>query len=302
MVNEDLTQKTTSIVEEEEEKSASSSQVLQKPSTPFKRQRESPQDPNTTAKNQRTHNMGDTDSKLDEILNKLKKLDLIEQSNIALERKFDEFRVDMDLLKSQQQQTTQKIKSVESDMKTMKEDIRAVDNLKNRFEQQALRNDVTIFGIPSTYHLKKDELIEVLNRALNLSFTINSFKFISTFNIKQSKCTARLSFLAYEDKYSLMKAAESLSKDSDGKRQPLTIEDIFEEFKDVAPHAGQLIFFTNSLTKHTNNLLKLKSQVKPMMLYERDGKIMIKQNKEARAVEVWSKEEILNFSKNNKPR
>lgn len=166
--------------------------------------------------------------------------------------------------------------------------------INNKIEQERLKLNVTGFGIPASYHEKTDEIIDSLNRTLALSLDKHSFKSIYTTNPrKQPQCTLKMKFHDMLSKTKFMKAVEKYSLDVNKKWQPITVEDIFEEFKQQSnPLCGKQVLFLNMLTPTGQEIMKLKKRIGSCILRERDGIITIKKDARSAPVEVNSVEEV----------
>lgn len=224
---------------------------------------------------------------LEEINNRLIKIE--DNQNIF----YNQIKQITDELQAHKSDTRKELDNIKRDLAESKGAGTNMQKLENKINQETLKLDVTSFGIPSQYHNKPDAILQAFNNAFNTNFSRESFKFINTVSKNTPQLTTKLRFLNYKDKIEFMRAVEDFARNSEGKRQPITVEDIFEEFKSP-PNAlcGKLITFTNALTYQNQQIIKLKKEVKPYILSERDGRLLLKKDARSRPIEVNSIEEV----------
>lgn len=203
-------------------------------------------------------------------------------------------------IRAQQASLQQNVNEVSQEVAGLKDKMCEIDILKNQFEQEALRNDVSIVGVPSTYEHHVDEFIDSFNRACEITLSSNSFKFVHFINNKKlDRCNVRLRFLNHSKKVEFMSRINSLSKDSNGRRQPLVVEDIFTEHQEnPSTLTGKQMFVLNALTPANRDMLKLKHRYKPQInfMWEQEGRILMKHNSSSRVVQAMSPWHVHNFA------
>lgn len=185
---------------------------------------------------------------------------------------------------------------IDLEVNTLKKQISII---QNQSDQNMLTNDVSAFGIPSSYEKMPNDLIAALNRSLRLQLTSSSFKFIHFVNKKKlPTCNLLMRFTDKTTKADFMAAAIALSRDVNGRRSPLTIAHIFEEFRNPHPLSTKEIFFTNSLSPLNRQIIKLKSKVKPSVnfMWEQGGRILMKYNSTTRIIQALSPQHVLEFA------
>lgn len=266
-----------------------------------KRPRASPSDTDSKSKKLKDTMVNNTEAL--QAINKTLQIMQTQLTNIevgqqSLENKIDS--ISSDLL-SHKADTKQQFNSMQVQINSNRSRIQEQDN---SIAQNKLMNQATIIGIPATYHNKVEEILETLNRSLNTSLSRNSCSFVmTTLNPSKNTCTLKIRFLAHADKVKMMTAVNDFSRDTNGKWHPLVVEDIFEELKDSAsPLCGKRLSFFNSLTQTNQQIIKMKSEAKPYILTERDGRITIKKEKRSRAYELNSVDatrELINKFRNN---
>lgn len=259
-----------------------------------KRARESPEF--QAENNKKQKEMETSDGKLDYLVNAMKTL--TNQMN-NIEKKMDRIGLDIDELKSKQLVNEDRFNSIESELSVIQQDVQNTSNLRNSMEQNLLSNQMQIVNIPSSYERRNDELLMTLNNFFNTKFTKSSFKRIVFINKrKQPNCNVILNFHNSHDKAILMENVKKLSTDENGRRIPITIDDVFEEFKNE-PLAGKQLFFNNILTKLNKEILKLKTIYKHQIkfMWEQDGRILMRRNENARVVEATSIQQVEEYAK-----
>lgn len=235
---------------------------------------------------------------LEKILQKLTKLDTIEKQLSNLEVKIDTISLD---LQTHKNDTAIKINDLQCQINALK-----LENniMAEKSAQDKIKLDVMCFGLPTTYHDKRDEIIDSFNRSFGLNLTLADFTRIRTSATKAPQTSLRMSFIDIKSKNTFMKAVDTVSRGNDGKRHPLVVEDIFEELKHP-PNilCGKTISFSNSLTKMNQQLIKMKKGVKPHILFERSGQIYIKKDKDSQPLEINTvsqvREYVAEFGRNN---
>lgn len=186
--------------------------------------------------------------------------------------------------------------NVDIEVNNLKEQVSII---QNQSDQNRLTNDVSAFGIPSTYEKRPSDLIVALNKGLGLQLTNSSFKFINFINKKKlPTCNLQMRFTDNYTKSEFMAAAIALSRDVSGRRSPLTIAHIFEEFRNPHPLSPKEIFFTNSLSPLNRQIIKLKSKVKPSVnfMWEQGGRILMKHNSSTMIIQAQSPQHVLEFA------
>jgi hypothetical protein len=261
----------------------------------IKRQRESP-DNNSTSNKKVKEAMTKENATLEAILQKVNKLDSIEEKLCNLEVKIDLITQD---LQAHKNDTALKINNLQAQIDGLKTQNNI---LSGRASQDQLKLDVMCFGLPSTYQDKADDVIDTFNRYFDLSLSRTSFTKILIAPSKNPQTSMRMSFIDMRDKQNFMSAVYMMSKESDNTLHPLMVEDIFEELKNP-PNllCGKTINFANSLTRANQEIIRMRKTIKPYILQERNGRIFIKKNKQSRSFEVHStsqvREYVAEFSK-----
>lgn len=174
-----------------------------------------------------------------------------------------------------------------------------MEALKNQMQQSALKDEVRIIGIPTSFDNKPTELINSLNNSLNLTLSVKSFQRISFINKKkQQTCNVLMKFNETTTKLSFMKAVKNQASDNMGKRQTMTIGNIFFEFSNRHPLTAKEIFIVNSLTKENKEILRLKTRLKSSInfIWEQDGRILMRHNPSSKIVEAFTVKQVLNYS------
>lgn len=240
-------------------------------------------------------------SKLEELLGEMQAMRFdVNKQLTEMTSKIEHVIVDVDNLKSKQivvENNLQHLNTKISELETTTHDL---ESLKNIVEQEALKCDVICFGIPSSYHMKLNDIIDCINRSLSLNLDTSSFQFIRTSNNKKlAQCSMHMKFVDYTVKLKFMNTISEMSRDRDGKRHPLTVEDIFEELKDRNdPLCGKQIYFNNKLTKLNQEMLSLKRTITPkIILWEKDGRILMKRDEKSRVVEAKSIQHIRDYAR-----
>lgn len=220
------------------------------------------------------------------------KLSSIEHGQKSIEQKFDSLSADF--LKHKHE-TQDNLNVMQTQINELKDSQNQMEGLNNRIEQDELKQNITCTGIPAKYHNKVDELIDSLNRAFALSLDKKSFLSIFTIPHKTNKkiCTLKMKFRDMKDKFTLLDAVASHSRDVSGNWDPLLVEDLFEEFKNPLNElCGTRIGFFNALTNVNQSLLRMKHEVKPFLIQERDGRITMRRDKHNRRYQVNSVAEV----------
>lgn len=251
------------------------------------------------AKKLKEYEMTDIQASLNALQSTLKsmqdQLTNIQTGQHSLENKFDNLATD---LQAHKINTKAQLDNMQAQIDHIKSNESQVDPLKNKIDQMRLQSNVTCTGIPSKYHNKQDDIIDTFNRTFNLALNRQSFKFIHT-NVQKhdnSLCTLKMKFFDCKDKAQLMTAVNQLSRNAQDKWEPLVIEDVFEEVKDP-PSAlcGKRLSFFNTLTPANQQIIKMKHEVKPYILQERDGVISIKKTVKSATYEVNSKDDVREY-------
>lgn len=265
-----------------------------------KRERESPE---TEKTNKKQKDMAAGEQKLDLLISAMENLTTqIKEMKTQLyniETKVDRIGCDVEVLKNKQEINEDRFHKIDGELTNIKHHIDASTKMHNTIEQNLCNNDVQITNVPSTYDKKQEELIMILNNFTGTNLTSKAFKRISFFNKKKlATCNVILSFHNSMDKASLMKNVKKLSTDENGKRIPITIDDVFEEFKNNQL-AGKQLFINNVLTKHNKEILKLKRTYKNEIkfMWEQDGRILMKRNESSRIVEATSPQHVEEYAK-----
>lgn len=243
--------------------------------TPNKRTRESPGTTDNQEKKTKCSAMsseGSSDNPMQYIMMKLQKLDTldnhrsdvssikteissikaavmsIESNQKLLNERINSLSHEVITISSNQKITDSNVICLSTEVNDIKQKISQIDIMKNQLDQDLLKNDISVFGIPSSYVEKPDELLCAFNQSLDLTLTKQSFKFIRFMNKKKSPtCNVFMRFGDSAIKSAFMTAVAGMSKNADGKREPITVEDIFEEFKEPSNITGLQIHFSNSL-------------------------------------------------------
>lgn len=284
--------------------------------TPSKRNRESPGSSDNLEKKLKSAAMTQNGDVLQSILEKLKKLDKLDDLQTELSAvkstvnsiqstqkeindRLDSLSQEVITISSNQNATDHNLQCLGSELADLKQKVSQIDLMKNQLEQQLLSNDISAFGIPAKYAAKPEEMIFAFNNCLDLQLTKSSFKFIRFMNKKKlSTCNAFFRFSDSATKSTFMSAVADLAKGADGQRHPLTIEDIFEEYKDPNELTGREIHFSNSLTLFNGQIIKLKSTVKQEInfMWEQDGRILMKYNATSKIVQALSPQHVLDYA------
>lgn len=174
-----------------------------------------------------------------------------------------------------------------------------IEALKNQMKQSALKDEVRIIGIPSSFENTPSELINSLNNSLNLTLTVKSFQRISFINKKkQLTCNVLMKFNETTAKSSFMSAVKNLATDKNGKRHTITVGNIFSEFSNRHPLTAKEVFIVNSITKESKEILRLKARLKSSInfIWEQDGRILMRHNPSSKIVEAFTMNQVLNYS------
>lgn len=255
--------------------------------TPTKRKLQSPE--NNTAIDKK-HKMTQEQSTLDAILMKLNKLDSIESTLKGMEAKIDSLTHD---LQNHKEDTANKFQRMEVELVKLRGENVRLKDLENKMAQEMLVKDVMCFGVPSNYHNKVDELLDSLNRYFDTNLSRATFSNIHIAQSNKPQTTMRMKFVDQYSKRNFMLAVDAMSRDEHNKRQPIVVEDIFEELKsNQSTICGRTINFTNSLTKANQNILRMKREIKPHFFRERDGHLFLKKDTRSREVEVHSVDQV----------
>lgn len=229
----------------------------------------------------------------DQVLTALNKL---QAGQDTITSKIDAISADIRALQTKQNSMDVRLDGVEKKVAENQEGFGNVAHLENKIAQMALARCITAFGIPSTYHNKRAELVDTLNRALDMRLSINSFRRINTFSPNADQCSAILEFTEASDKMKFMDAINALSRDHQGKWHPLTVEDIFEEVKNPPSNlCGRSITFMNTLTKLNQSMIRLKKEVQPVLLSQQDGVIYMRKDISSKRIEAKSVSHIKQF-------
>lgn len=287
-------------------------------STP-KRTRESPESDNQEKKSKSTGmelDGPDSQQMLASIFEKLHKLDKldnlerdistikntivsIENSQKILNERLNSLSQEVIVITSKQKSTDANVHDLTIEMKDIKHKVTQIDIIRNQLDQDILKCDVSAFGIPSKYADKHDDLITALNQSLDINLSSSSFKFLRFMNKKkQDTCNLFMRFNDFATKSTFMTAVNGLSKGPDGKRNPITVEDIFEEYKDPNKLTGLEIHFSNSLTLHNRQIIKLKGTVRQAInfMWEQDGRILMKHNNNSKIEQALSVNHVLDYA------
>lgn len=223
----------------------------------------------------------------------------MENSLKTLYDRFNSLSQEVITISSNQKLTDSNVNALGAEVNEIKQKITQIDVMKNQLDQDLLKNDVSAFGIPSKYIDKQDELINAFNQSFDLNLSRKSFKFLRFMNRKkQPTCNLFMRFSDNAQKSAFMAAVADLAKDVNGKRQPLTVDDVFEEYKDPNALTGLEINFSNSLTLFNRQIIKLKGTVKQAInfMWEQDGKILMKHNSTSRVMQALSPQHVLDYA------
>jgi hypothetical protein len=167
------------------------------------------------------------------------------------------------------------------------------NSVDNKVSQEMLTKDVMCFGVPSLYADSADDLLDSFSRYFGINLDKEAFSRIQITKSSNPQTTMRMVFGDMSSKKKFMKAVDAMSRDATNKRHPIVLEDIFEELKsDPSPLCGKTIHFANSMTKTNQEILKLKKEIQPFFLRERDGHLYLKKDKRSREEEVHSVSQV----------
>lgn len=219
----------------------------------------------------------------------------------AISTRLDSLADELKAIRSTQSILQHTVSEVTSDVTNLKDKVHEIDVLRNQLEQEQLKDDISIVGVPAYYGDKHEELLDSINRACELSLSKKSFKFIRFVNKKKlDRGNVYMRFINHSEKASFMARVTSLSKDANGKRQPIVVEDFFTEHQDnPSSLTGKQMYIVNSLTPANREILKLKHQYKSQIhfMWEQDGRILMKYNQSSRVIQAYSTFHVHHFAK-----
>lgn len=165
----------------------------------------------------------------------------------------------------------------------------------NKIEQKALELNVVGYGIPSEFSEKKDQLVEMIGKKLDIPLELKSFESINFQNNRNAPtCTYFFKFNELSTKSAFMKAVDKVRN-----KDIIPLEDFFPDLKS-SNLAGKPIAFRNQITKVNQKILEAgKKRIEIKFVWERNGKIWLRRKEGERAVEALSVEHVNYIANSN---
>jgi hypothetical protein len=180
-------------------------------------------------------------SNIESQLSALAKLDEILNTTRSTDKKITAIEKSVDEIKEKQKQNDIKTAAIDGRVLKLEQQISSLVDESNKQQQNALRNEIVIRGLPVLTKENMPELIASLSSFSAQQLDISSFDFI--YPIKDKKGENSIVFARFYDERAKKTLMENCKK-----KRPIVTENLFPKISASDPRRGKEIFIRNKLT------------------------------------------------------